>query len=257
MGASRFPSLCDRIWMAKTASSLTAGLGRFVKAIMVAVLMPIAIGLLQGILDQLETVSGSGSTFRAWVSWGFITYVGIHLLLYRPVGLFRASHRLFSWLAAWLFGGQVASVGTQESGGKKKEGKRGKGEFGEASADGSTLVAFSPYVIPSYMILMSAAAIALRRWLSRSWVDGPVSFLLGAFIAFHWLMTANDLQEQRDRWHVETYLLAITLVFIVTLLIGGACVPWAIPEFSFLQAFSEGYARTQAVYAALIRQLFL
>lgn len=242
--------------MAKTASSLTAGLSRFIKALMVVVLIPVAIGLLQGILNQLDTVSGSGSTFRAWISWGFVTYVGIHLLLYRPVALFRASHRLFSLLATWLFGGQVASVGTQAGGGRGKEAKRGKAEAGEVSAEGSTLVAFSPYVIPSYMILISAAAIALRGWLGRSWVDGPVSFLLGAFMAFHWLMTANDLQEQRDRWHVETYLLAMTLVFIVTLLIGGACLPWAVPEFSFPQAFSEGFSRAKTIYAVLVQRLF-
>lgn len=242
--------------MAKTSSSFVAGLGRFVKAIMVAVLVPIAIGLLQGIVSQLDVVSGSGRTFRAWMSWGLVTYVGIHVLLYRPVALFRASHRIFSLLAVWLFGGHVASVGAQGGGGAQKEAKRGKREDAAASAQGSTLVAFSPYVIPSYMILMAAATLALRQWLSRQFVDGPMSFLLGVLIGFHWLMTADDLQEQRDRWHIETYLLAITLVFIVTLLIGGVCLPWAIPEFSFLQAFSEGLARAQTIYTTLIRHLF-
>ena len=75
-------------------------------------------------------------------------------------------------------------------------------------------------------------------------------------MAFHWLMTADDLQQQRDRWHMETYLLAIGLVFVVTLLIGGACLPWAVPEFSFLRALADGLAYAQTLYWTLVQRLF-
>ncbi|MBI2105015.1 MAG: hypothetical protein HYT90_05510 [Candidatus Omnitrophica bacterium] len=239
--------------MAKNSFSLKAGLARLVKAAMVAVLLPLAIGLLQGILGELELTTASGSTFREWIGWGFVTYVGLHVLLYRPVALFRVSHRLFSTLAVWLFGGQVAS--TEGSGGGR--GKGAKGGKGEAAAQGSTLVAFSPYVIPLYTILVSAGGWFLRRWLGRAVADGPVSFCLGATMAFHWLMTADDLQRQRERWHVETYLLAIGLVFLVTLLLAGACLPWAVPEFSFARAFADGISRAQGLYTTLVQRLFL
>ena len=238
--------------MAKTGSNILSALGRVVKCAMVAVLIPLAAGLLQSVLQELDMITTSRGTFRQWMEWGFATYVWIHLLLYRPVTLFRVSHRLFSILAVWIFGGQVSTVGAE--GGKGKGGKGGKGEM---PAEGSTLVAFSPYVIPLYAILVCAAALLLHRWLDRAFVDAPVSFLIGLLFAFHWLMTAEDLQRQRDRWHAETYLLAIGLVFVVTLLIGGACLPWAVPEFSFLRVLSDGLVRTQAIYAALIRQLFL
>ena len=236
--------------MAKRSSKLLAALARVVKCVMVAVLIPLAIGLLQGALDELDVMSATGSaTYRQWVGWGFMTYVWVHLLLYRPAALFRVSHRMFSILAVWLFGGQVRSV--EGAGGSK-----GKGTKSDA-AQGSTLVAFSPYVIPLYAILIAAAGWLARRWLSRTLVDGPVSFLLGAAMAFHWLMTADDLQQQRERWHVETYLLAIGLVFVVTLLVGGACLPWAIPEFSFVRALAESFANAQGIYTALVQRLFL
>ena len=238
--------------MAKNTFSLKAGLARLVKAAMVAVLLPLAVGLLQGILGELEVMSASGATFREWLGWGFVTYVGLHVLLYRPTALFRVNHRLFSVLAVWLFGGQVAS--TEAAGGKGKIAKGGKGE---PAAQGSTLVAFSPYVIPLYTILVSAGGWCLRRWLGRAVADGPVSFLLGATMAFHWLMTADDLQRQRERWHMETYLLAIGLVFLVTLLLAGVCLPWAVPEFAFARAFTDGLSRAQDLYTALIQRLFL
>ena len=227
-------------------------LSRLVKAAMVAVLIPLALGLLAGILEQLDITTFSGATFRRWIEWGFATYVGIHLLLYRPTALFQMSHHLFSVLAVWLFGGQVSSV--EESGGK---GKAGKGATAQMKAQGSTLVAFSPFVIPLPMILACAAGWLAAHWVDRAMLDGPVAFAIGLASAFHWLMTAEELQEQRARWHVETYLLAIGLVFVLTLLLGGACVPWAVPEFSFVRALSDGLAQTQEMYSTLIHRLFL
>jgi len=247
--------------MAKLSSNLATWCGRFLKIVMVALVVPLAIGLVSSILEQLSLSSASGTTIRQWVEWGAMTYIGIHLLLYRPEPLFRASHRLFSTIAVWLFGGQVASVEQAAAGGKKgKEPKEPKGPTksgkGQGASQGSTLVAFSPYVIPLYTVLVCAAGWGMSRLADRVFLDAPVAFAIGLTMTFHWLMTAEDLQEQRSRWHLETYLLAIGLVFALTLIIGGSCVPWAVPEFSFTRALADGCSRTQAIYTTLVRRLF-
>ena len=118
------------------------------------------------------------------------------------------------------------------------------------------MVAFSPYVIPLSTVLVCALGWALRQWTGRAWVEGAMSALIGVTMAFQWLMTADELQQQREQWHVETYLLALCLVFILTLAIAAACVPWALPEFSVGQAFAEGMARTRAIYAVVWQRLF-
>ena len=235
--------------MAKTSSSPGTWLSRAIKIVVVALLVPLAIGLLQGVLGQLDAVSVPRGTARTWVTWGFMTYVWIHLLLARPEQLFQASRTLFSVLAAWLFGGQVAST----------EGRsEGKGKRGGAGKDGgSPLVAFSPYVIPISVLLVCAVGWLLGRWLDHAALDAPVAFLIGLATSFHWLMTADALQQQRSRWHVETYLLAIVLVFIVSLLLGGAGLMLPLPEFSYGQAVAGGFAQAHALYATLIQRLFL
>lgn len=241
--------------MDKNSFNLTAGLARIVKLVMVVILAPVALGLVLGILRQLEMISLSGGTFRDWLEAGVLTYVGLHLLLYRPVGVFRFGHRIFSVLAVWLFGGQVATVDNAEG-----NSKRGKGStrpiVPEPPTEGSTLVAFSPYVIPLYTVLVCASGWALRQWFERSLVDGPVTFLVGVSIAFHWVMTADDLQQQRSRWHLETYLLAMGLVFVMTLLVASACLHWAVPEFSFVQALSDGLHNAQGMYGWLVQNVF-
>lgn len=240
--------------MAKRSSNrLVAVLGRLLKAVMVVVVVPAAVGLLQGMVGQFGESGPSGEAVWRAVRWGGLTYLGIHLLLIRPEALFRASHRLFSMVAVWLFGGQVGSV---ESAGGGEDGKGGRGARRAGQPQGSTLVAFSPYVIPLPTILVCAISGMASGSLDRSVLDAPTGFLIGLTIAFHWLMTAEELQAQRERWHLETYLLAIGLVFVITLIASGACLPWAVPGFSFTQALAEGLARAQAIYAAVIRQLF-
>lgn len=251
MDQSPFLNHCVPIWMGKHTSSFTALLGRLLKVVMVVVVVPLAIGLFTGIREQLALVSASGDvTFQQWATWGFVSYVGFHTLLYRPVTLFRASHRLFSTLALWLFGGQVSSV-------DRSAGSKGRDTARKPEGQGSTLVAFSPYVVPLSTVLVCVVGWLVGRWAERRFVDGPVGVLIGATIAFHWLMTADELQQQRQRWRVETYLLAIGLVFAVTLLIGAVCLPLAVPGFSVGQAVAEGVAHAQAVYTTLIQRLFL
>jgi len=245
--------------MAKTSSKFTAAIGRLIKVVMVAVLVPLVVGLLFGTLEQLAVETGTGGTFRAWIGRGFFTYVGVHLLLYRPVALFRVSRQLFSWLAVWLFGGQVTSMehaGAAKGKGPAKGDKGDKGNKGEALGQGSPLVAFSPYVIPLYTVLVCALGWLLTHWIDRSFLDAPVSFMIGVTIAFHWVMTADELQQQRSRWHLETYFLAIGLVFVVTLLLGAACLPWAVPDFSFVRVLSDGFSRAQAIYTTIVQRLF-
>ena len=61
--------------MAKTGSSLLSALGRLVKCAVVAVLIPLAAGLLQSVLQELDMITTSRGTFRQWMEWGFATYV--------------------------------------------------------------------------------------------------------------------------------------------------------------------------------------
>lgn len=244
--------------MGKASSNAVALLGRLVKFVMVALVLPLAIGLFTALVEQLDVLSASGGSFREWASWGFVTYIGLHLLLYRPRPVFEISHRMFSAIAVWLFGGQVAPVDEASSGGAsrgKGSGKKGRG--GGEKGQGSTLVAFSPYVIPLYTVLACALARLLTAWFDRRFIDGPAAFLVGLTIAFHWVMTADDLQEQREQWHIETYLLAIGLVFVLTLVLAGFALPLAMPEVSFIRALADGFARAGDIYRTLVDQLFL
>ncbi len=246
--------------MASIGSNVQSFFARLLKILMVFSLLPLTIGLWLGVLEQLEITIVAGDSLRHWMGWGFVTYVWCHLLLYRPVGFFQASHKLFSAVAGWLFGGQVGTVassaGKEKGKGKEKEQPSTAVVKSTSTDQGSTLVAFSPYVIPFYAICLCIAGWALRKWKPQWFFIELLLFCLGMAMAFHWIMTADALQQQRSRWHIETYLLAVELVFILTLLIATACLPWITPEFSFGQALATSLSHTQQLYSTTIQQLF-
>ncbi|HBH97237.1 MAG TPA: hypothetical protein DDX89_05575 [Candidatus Omnitrophica bacterium] len=244
--------------MGKIKSKVSEWVSRLIKGLMVVILLPVVIGLLQGMREQLGLISTSAGSARQWIEWGLAAYVGIHVVLYRPVALFRASHALFSAMAVWLFGGQVASTEQpQKASPTGRTTKREPSEKGQRRPQGSVLVAFSPYVVPVYTVLLCLVGWGLRQWVERATLEVPLYVAIGMSLAFHWLMTADELQEQRRAWHMETYLLAVSLVFGVTLVVTAACLPLVAPELSFVQMLGTGLTQAQAIYTTFIQRLFL
>ena len=244
--------------MAKARLDVSELLARLVKSVMVVLLVPAVIGLVQATLHYLDTIPLQHRTASYWIQWGFVAYTAVHLLLYRPRPVFLASHRMFSVLATWLFGGHVTSVedGSAATRTSRRRRTRGNGDEVSSGAAGSPLLVFSPYVIPFYTLLVCGLASLLRPWVPAMYLEIPAVFLVGVTLAFQWIMTADDLQEQREQWYMETYLLAIVFVFLFTLILACVTLPWVLPSFSFSAAMADGVARAHAVYDGIWRQLF-
>ncbi len=246
--------------MAKARLDVGELFARLVKSVMVVLLVPAVIGLVQATLHHLDTIPLQHRTASTWIQWGFVAYTTVHLLLYRPRTVFLASHRLFSMVATGLFGGHVTSVEQGSSATtrpSRRRRTRSNGDEVSSGAAGSPLLVFSPYVIPFYTLLVCGLAALLRPWVPAMYLEIPAVFLVGVTLAFQWIMTADDLQEQREQWYMETYLLAIILVFLFTLILACVTLPWVLPSFSFSAAMADGVARAHAVYDGIWRQLFV
>jgi hypothetical protein len=170
----------------------------------------------------------------------------LHLLFYKPQSLFRVQHRLLSRLALWLFGGQVFTAGPED----------GKGKTTSAPKAGSTLVVFSPYLVPLYTILLCLVMGAVRLWWDVGVAEAPAAFLIGSSLAFHWVMTADDLQRDRSRFPLELYLIALAIIGLISLVLISLCLPLAVPELSLAGVFAEALAQTWTIYTSAIRILF-
>lgn len=228
-------------------------LGRFVKAFVGLLLAPLVIGLLLGILHQLETLFVGPKSFADWASAGAVGYVGVHLFLYQPEPLFRVQHLLLSRVSLWLFGGQVSTVDPPKSGGKKGGQASAKDKAG--GAKDSTLLALSPYLVPLYPILICVAFWVSKRWVALWPVEAAAAVLIGATAMFHWVMTAHDMQQHRERFPIDAYLLALAIIGVVSTLVISVCLPLA-AEFSLPGLFADALATAAGIYTAVFRTLF-
>lgn len=230
--------------MGKRLSSLLHKLGRLVKLSVALLLIPPVIGLAQGLERHVDAVVIGARSFGEWVRLGALGYLGVHLLLYKPKALFRVQHRLLSRLSMWLFGGQVTTVNAKKD--------KGSGE----GSQGSTLLVLSPYLVPLYTVLACAASWLLDRWADAGWLQPAAAVLVGAGLVMHWVMTADDLQQDRGRFPLDAYLLALGIVGLVSLVIVSVSLPLAIPGFAVLSAYADALSRTSALYSAVLDTLF-
>ena len=253
--------------MAKLTSKVSEVSGRIIKGIVGIVLIPAVIGLAVAFVRGLEAVKDGAHTAAYWFTWGLGSYVGLHLLLYRPKVLFGLNHALLARLGTWLFGGQVSTVGAEESGATKssKPKKRGKkrskdgdedGGGGDAPEAASTLVVISPYLVPLYVILVCLFAWTAHRkdytWLFHALVGTSI----GAALAFHISMTGEDLQEHAEQFPIETRLMALAVSILASLAVATLCLPLAYAGFSAPSVWTDAAATTRAIYTNIFQTLF-
>ncbi len=243
--------------MAKRTSKGPQLFGRLVKGLVGALLIPPVVGISLGLYEQLSTVRAGREHAGQWFLWGLAGYAGMHLLLYRPMVLFRVNHALLERLAVWLFGGQVATVGSEAPAPRAKP-KRGKDDGADDTppAEASTLVVFSPYLVPLYVVLLCVIAWALTKWTDVERITWLTSLLIGIGLSFHLSMAGEDLQEHAEQFPIETRLMALAISALTSVTIAIVCLPLALPAFSIPAAFARAGDATAAIYSYAAHALF-
>jgi hypothetical protein len=87
-------------------------------------------------------------------------------------------------------------------------------------------------------------------------VDAIAGLLIGASLSFHWVMTADDLQQHREQFPIDAYLLALGVIGLVSLLIVTLCMPLAVPGFSLPGVLAETLTTAGTLYTSVLHTLF-
>ena len=242
--------------MGELISSVTRWFGRLIKLVIALCLLPPFLGLAAGIWQQLDVAMAGSKSYAEWARIGIVGYVSVHLLLVQPNALFRAQHRLLSKLSGWLFGGQVTTEPPKAQKRSEKKSEKPDTAAKGGSMRGSTMLVLSPYLVPLYTILVCVAAWALGRWANVPLLDPAVGILIGATLSLHWVMAADDLQQNRSRFPFDAYLLALALIGLVSSVLVALCLPLAVEPWSVPAVFAEALRQAHAVYSAVFRALF-
>jgi hypothetical protein len=134
---------------------------------------------------------------------GFVFYLFVHLIFYKPVFIHVMSHELTHAIWAFIFGGKTKKIEIASDGGKVLINKS------------NFLISLAPYFFPLYtMIFILIYLIAKEEYYPF------LAFFIGASLSFHIALTLYSLKhEQSDLTEDSNIIFSYAFILFMNLLI--------------------------------------
>jgi len=134
---------------------------------------------------------------------GFIVYLLVHFLFYKPVFAHVMAHELTHMLLAAVFGGKTQSLHVSKTGGKVLISKS------------NFIISLAPYFFPLY-----AMAATLIYFIAKDQYRVYVAFFVGASLSFHIALTLFSLTtEQSDLKQDSNLVFSLAFVYLMNIII--------------------------------------
>lgn len=206
-------------------------------------LLPTLLGYTAAFVAFLASVPTMTAAQLAFLL-GSTAYLAWHTMVGKPLKLYVFGHEMMHAVATWISGGQVKAFRVSAKGGHVAGTKTNLG------------IALAPYLIPVYSVLVALLyVVAGWFWNVRayaSWFYGA----LGATLAFHFAFTAEFVKTRQPDLIESGRLLSLTFIYWANLAFVALAVALVTPAMRFWNYVADGYQRSGALYAALVRQLF-
>jgi hypothetical protein len=177
------------------------------KTILGLLLLPVAIGTARAFYTQISDISIFSGILRL-IERGVLAYLVFHLLIIRPVYLYVLGHECVHVLATWLCGGHVVSFNVTPSGGNVVTSKT------------NFFIELSPYFVPLYTIILGFVYVIMKSMeVSVPHMSFIFLFLVGATLAFHFVMTAEVLKLQQPDIAKSGLLFSLIVIFVGNLVV--------------------------------------
>lgn len=171
----------------------------FFLTLVVIILSASATAQMVMMIRSLSVKSGPEVSFLM----GFIAYLLVHFLLYKPVFAHVMAHELTHMLWATLFGGKTQSLHVSKNGGKVLISKS------------NFLISLAPYFFPLY-----AMAATLIYYITRDEFRIYVAFFVGAALSFHIALTLFSLTTKQSDLHQDSNVVfSLAFVYLMNIIV--------------------------------------
>ena len=183
---------------------------KWAKLIFGVLLLPVCLGAVRALWRVLHY---AGAADTIWVAFGAgaAIWVGVFVMLPKPMWVYVVGHELTHVVWTWLFGGRVKRFRASAKGGEVIVTKN------------NFLISLAPYFFPLYAALV--VGIFMAGHLIWNWAGYATWFhlLLGGAYAFHVTLTAHILRTRQSDITQHGYLFSAVIIFIgnlAVLLVG-------------------------------------
>ncbi len=157
---------------------------------------------------------------------GFVLYLLIHIVFYKPVFIHIMSHELTHMLWAFLFGGKTKKIEVSENGGKVIINKS------------NFLISLAPYFFPFYtFIFILIYLIADKKFYSY------IAFFIGGSLSFHIALTLYSLrQSQSDLKEDSNIVFSLSFIFFMNIIIIVFILALLSPKINFISFIKNSFS---------------
>ena len=171
------------------------------KLIIGILLIPISVSLTFSLVQNLSKVDIFEKNQFLFVT-GFISYLIVHIVFYKPVFAYIISHEITHALWAWVFGKEVKDIKASK-------------ESGHVTVSSTNaFITLIPYFFPFYSLL-----ILLIILIAQDKFIPYLIFLLGASFSFHLVLTLHSIAKGQKDLKDAGRIFSLSFVYFMNLII--------------------------------------
>lgn len=218
---------------------------KFLKFLLACVLLPITCLVAWQNVHMLLGVLGHLSATISFVL-GAAVYVGIHYRFYNFSRMYVFIHEMTHALAAVLCGIRIKDVSIGKESGYVKMSRT------------NTFVVLAPYFVPGYVLIVALLYAGLSVFVDLTPYRQVVLFLIGFFMAFHFIQTFHTLWEvdQPDLKLAGGKFFSCVSIVLANMLVLALVLKILFPQDIFLwQAIKEVCAQVRTVWQIIVNYI--
>ncbi len=170
------------------------------------ILLPLCYVFFQTFIFVIKNIEFSNNIVKSFFL-GSISYLVIHIILYKPLKLYIIGHELVHAISAYLCGANVKNVKFAKS-------------YGSVNVDKiNTFIALSPYFVPFYSLIIITLWIILKHFIKINIPIKYFMFFLGLSITFHLVLTIYAIYLGQQDFKISGWLFSVVIIFIINCLI--------------------------------------
>ena len=218
---------------------------KFLKFLLACVLLPITCLVAWQNVHMLLGVLGHLSATISFVL-GAVVYAGIHYRFYNFSRMYVFIHEMTHALAAVLCGIRIKDVSVGKESGYVKMSRT------------NTFVVLAPYFVPGYVLMVALLYAGLSVFVDLTPYRQVVLFLIGFFMAFHFIQTFHTLWEvdQPDLQVAGGKFFSCVSIVLANMLVLALVLKMLFPQDIFLwQAIKEVAAQVRTGWQIIVNYI--
>jgi len=179
------------------------------------------------------------SKVQLWFLVGFVAYLVVHFVFYKPVFIHVMSHELTHIFWAAVFGGKTRKLEVSSRGGRVMISKS------------NFFISLAPYFFPLYTFI-----IALIYFIAKEAYYSPIAFFLGASLSFHIALTLYSLRvNQSDFYEDSNVIFSVAFVYFMNVLVIALIFSMLSEDVSFIDFIKGTVKGTYRIFTGIFMKI--